>query len=628
MAPDMPRQIQTPSLNTLKESSEPVATSTMKMGPSQSPGGVAHPAPPDGAPALGQERPVTMTEAVSYLHQVKAHFVDQPDIYNTFIYFLKDFESQVIDFPGIVSRVSELFAGHPNVIQGFNIYLPDPYRIECDYSNDPNTICATGHPVTRNELTPFTHINPPKMPAAPPNTPTKSSEPVTPSTIYEIGALTSMLSEQRTKISPSQPPGGVAHPAYFAPGALALSQKQQEEAHSYLDQVRAQFIDQPDIYNTFLHTMKDYTDLVIDIPGVINRMSELFAGHPSLVRGFSTFLSEGYQIECGASNDPVANNAITPIQTEQWTAMNDVAPQQPGAESFALSMMMGPWSTSLPLPQMLAILIQPPELTRKETELFPPIMVRLLQPEDMQNVYAIATLLCNGIDVTYQLRGDLFQSPIDGTFRFPGLTIDKDGVYCLRIILYHMDLDSGVTQVGCVDSNAIIIGPRPDGTAICRSIGDVTVAQDALWVKQPLLYQTVDANTCIYDHTGYFPSLKVHASSSVITIEQIEQIEYSKYMVFKPVSDFILEAANLERGLYNFGYGLFLDEGGIWFDDGEIERAGGLDESVLLGDDGELYRKRTDGVFNGLYVGLERRVTTVGNGDNNVMCIAHNVLIN
>ncbi|KFZ01542.1 hypothetical protein V500_00719 [Pseudogymnoascus sp. VKM F-4518 (FW-2643)] len=138
----------------------------------------------------------------------------------------------------------------------------------------------------------------------------------------------------------------------------------------------------------------------------------------------------------------------------------------------------------------------------------------------------------------------------------------------------------------------------------------------------------MDANTCIDDYTGYFPSLKIHASSSVITMEQIEQIEYSKYMVFKPVSDFILEAANLEHGLYNFGYGLFLDEGGVWLDDGEIERAEGLDESVLLGDDGELYRKRTDGVFNGLYVGLERRATTVGNGDDSVMCIAHNVLIN
>ncbi|KFY17488.1 hypothetical protein V492_00642 [Pseudogymnoascus sp. VKM F-4246] len=525
MAPDMHHQTQIPSPNIPKESSDPVATSTMEMGSSQSPGGVAHPARPDqGAPALGQERQVTMSEAVSYLDQVKAQFIDQPDIYNTFINILKDFNSQVIDYPGLVSRTSALFAGHPNVIQGFNIYLPPRYRIECDSSNDPNAICATGHPATRNELTPITQINPPnspvlnkapgmshQMPATPPNTPMGSSESVIASTIHEIGASTSMPSEQlgtETKMGPLQP---------------------------------------------------------------------------------------------DAAKD---------------------------AESFDLSTMMDPWSTSLPLPQMLDIVIQPPELTRQRIELFPPIVVRLLQPEDMPDVWAIATLLSNGTDVTDQLGGELIQSPIDGTFYFSRMAIYGQGVFCVRICLYKMDIDScpkGVTQVGCVDSNDIIIAPRPDFIAICRSIGDVTAAQDSPWVAQPLLCQTVDASTCIDDHTGYFPNLKIHTSSS---ITNIKKIEYSKYMVIRPVSDFRLETANLEHGLYNFGYGLFLDERGVWLDDGEIERTEGLDESVLLGDDGELYRKRTDGVFNGLYVGLERRVTTVVNGDNSVMCIAHNVLIN
>jgi hypothetical protein len=38
-----------------------------------------------------------------------------------------------------------------------------------------------------------------------------------------------------------------------------------------------------------------------------------------------------------------------------------------------------------------------------------------------------------------------------------------------------------------------------------------------------------------------------------------------------------------------------------------------------------MYRKRLDGVFDGLFVGLERRATRVENGDNSVMCIAHSV---
>lgn len=52
----MPPQLRTPPPNTPKESSESVATSTMKMGSSQPPGGVAYPACPDlGALALDHE---------------------------------------------------------------------------------------------------------------------------------------------------------------------------------------------------------------------------------------------------------------------------------------------------------------------------------------------------------------------------------------------------------------------------------------------------------------------------------------------------------------------------------------------------------------------------------------------
>lgn len=43
----------------------------------------------------------------------------------------------------MIDRVSELFAGHPNLIQGFNTFLPPGYRIECGAGNDPNSIRVT-----------------------------------------------------------------------------------------------------------------------------------------------------------------------------------------------------------------------------------------------------------------------------------------------------------------------------------------------------------------------------------------------------------------------------------------------------------------------------------------------------
>ncbi|PWN54288.1 hypothetical protein IE53DRAFT_383137, partial [Violaceomyces palustris] len=47
----------------------------------------------------------------------------------------------------------------------------------------------------------------------------------------------------------------------------------------------------------------------IDTPGVIERVSTLFRGHPSLIQGFNTFLPPGYRIEC--SLDPSESNLIT-----------------------------------------------------------------------------------------------------------------------------------------------------------------------------------------------------------------------------------------------------------------------------------------------------------------------------
>lgn len=60
---------------------------------------------------------------------------------------------------------------------------------------------------------------------------------------------------------------------------------------------------------------KGLTSFRIDTPGVINRVSELFAGHPNLIQGFNTFLPPGYRIECGGNNDPNTIRVTTPMGT-------------------------------------------------------------------------------------------------------------------------------------------------------------------------------------------------------------------------------------------------------------------------------------------------------------------------
>ncbi|KAH8992416.1 hypothetical protein EDB92DRAFT_1857823 [Lactarius akahatsu] len=85
------------------------------------------------------------------------------------------------------------------------------------------------------------------------------------------------------------------------------------DALSYLDAVKVQFYDKPDVYNHFLDIMKDFKSQIIDTPGVIERVSMLFHGNPYLIEGFNTFLPPGYHIN--ASADPSLITVTTPLGT-------------------------------------------------------------------------------------------------------------------------------------------------------------------------------------------------------------------------------------------------------------------------------------------------------------------------
>ncbi|CAM0137869.1 unnamed protein product [Umbelopsis sp. WA50703] len=121
-------------------------------------------------------------------------------------------------------------------------------------------------------------------------------------------------------------------PTASSSSALTSSQQQQQQqaggyrplnvrdALSYLDQVKVKFSDQPDVYNRFLDIMKDFKSQAIDTPGVIERVSTLFRGHPALISGFNTFLPPGYRIECTVDpNDQDVIRVTTPTGTTSTT---------------------------------------------------------------------------------------------------------------------------------------------------------------------------------------------------------------------------------------------------------------------------------------------------------------------
>uniref|UniRef100_A0A8C7Z7D2 Paired amphipathic helix protein Sin3a n=1 Tax=Oryzias sinensis TaxID=183150 RepID=A0A8C7Z7D2_9TELE len=108
---------------------------------------------------------VQVEDALSYLDQVKLQFGNQPQVYNDFLDIMKEFKSQSIDTPGVINRVSQLFKGHPDLIMGFNTFLPPGYKIEIKnnrlnllQSHTPvSSTPSSGPPLQNNQPVEFNH---------------------------------------------------------------------------------------------------------------------------------------------------------------------------------------------------------------------------------------------------------------------------------------------------------------------------------------------------------------------------------------------------------------------------------------------------------------------------------------
>ncbi|KAI0313378.1 hypothetical protein OF83DRAFT_558985 [Amylostereum chailletii] len=98
------------------------------------------------------------------------------------------------------------------------------------------------------------------------------------------------------------------------------------DALTYLDAVKAQFNDRPDVYNVFLDIMKEFKSQVIDTPGVIARVATLFHGHPALIQGFNTFLPVGYRIDVGLDALSDLITVTTPTGTVLQSTTMDAHP--------------------------------------------------------------------------------------------------------------------------------------------------------------------------------------------------------------------------------------------------------------------------------------------------------------
>lgn len=199
---------------------------------------------PPAYPEYGQQQNLAyppnpkFESALDFLERVKTVFEDQPDVYNNFLDVMKEFKAQNINTPVVIQSVKMLFYGHPDLILGFNAFLP------------------YGHKITRAELQ-QPPVEPPTQPPAP-----LAQQPPIPSI------------QQQPAAQPQNRKDELAH------------------ARNYVRKIKKRFASEPQIFKAFLEVLHVYHNEQNSMQEVYSNVAKLFKNHKDLLEEFVQFLPD------------------------------------------------------------------------------------------------------------------------------------------------------------------------------------------------------------------------------------------------------------------------------------------------------------------------------------------------
>ncbi|XP_053558867.1 paired amphipathic helix protein Sin3b [Bombina bombina] len=219
-----------------------------------------------------EKLPVHVEDALSYLDQVKIRFGSDPATYNGFLEIMKEFKSQSIDTPGVIRRVSQLFHEHPDLMLGFNAFLPLGYKIELPKNGKVVVQTTINSPVSADVASSSLPNSRVTLPPASANLHTETAE----------------EARQQDKEKAQVPPES---------DSLEF-----HNAISYVNKIKTRFLDRPEIYRSFLEILHTYQKDQLNPKGrpfrgmseeeVFTEVACLFRGQEDLLSEFGQFLPE------------------------------------------------------------------------------------------------------------------------------------------------------------------------------------------------------------------------------------------------------------------------------------------------------------------------------------------------
>ncbi|EPX74273.1 SIN3 family co-repressor Pst3 [Schizosaccharomyces octosporus yFS286] len=233
-------------------------------------------------------RPLDVNDALSYLELVKYYFSEKREVYNKFLEIMRDFKSQSLDTLGVIDRVATLFNGYPQLIEGFNTFLPSGYKIEVHTDSSNTSIVRIGtpmHPLTSNTNVPFN---------------------VTTSGQYVEIQQPATSEIQHERQSPAS-----------GDNASALPSKPHVDfnyAIAYMNKVKERYPPNSETYMEFLGVLRTYQKAEKSIHEVRARVSEIFSDSPDLLDEFKLFLPDSSDSKETHQNESApAPNTLPPV---------------------------------------------------------------------------------------------------------------------------------------------------------------------------------------------------------------------------------------------------------------------------------------------------------------------------
>lgn len=256
-------------------------------------------------------RPLNVKDALSYLEQVKFQFNSRPDVYNHFLDIMKDFKSQAIDTPGVIERVSTLFKGYPGLIQGFNTFLPQGYRIECSANPDEpirvttpmgsssvagtieNTAASLAGQGRIQQLQQLSQQQEQSIPERPLSGEQAVASATTPPTLNSQHSQPQPRPQLTADYHlPLQSAIGQQGPILPNEQIKKTADVEFSQAINYVNKIKNRFAEQPDIYKHFLEILQTYQREQKPINEVYAQVTVLFQNAPDLLDDFKKFLPD------------------------------------------------------------------------------------------------------------------------------------------------------------------------------------------------------------------------------------------------------------------------------------------------------------------------------------------------